>query len=230
MNEDTKSHEAPTKDAGAGASNQAQTGDVSSGAAGLWSELWPVLAFLVIYNVMRRFPEGEGMFTPETALYWATGVLMLGMGYEVGKRLLRKEAVSPLMLMSSALVLVFGALGIFLQSKAFFFHKPTIINLIFAGIIFGGLLTGRNLWKIMFESLFSLPDFAWRRLAICWGVYFILMAIWNEVLVFSVSEDTWANWRLGNLVIGFVFAMSLVPYTLKHTLTDKSEAENEISA
>ena len=198
---------------------------VSHGAAGLWSELWPVLAFLVIYNVMRRFPEGEGLFTPETALYWATGVLMVGMTYEVGKRLLRKEKLSPLLLLSAGMVGVFGALGILLQSKAFLLHKPTIINLIFASIIFGGLVSGKNLWKIMFDGLFSLPDFAWTRLATCWGIYFLAMAGWNEFLVATVSEDTWANWKLGNLVIGFVFALSLVPYTLKHTLEETEQGE-----
>lgn len=198
-------------------------GKVSDGAAGLWGELWPVLAFLIVYNVMRRFPEGEGTFNPEAALYWATGILMIGMGYEVGKRLLRKQKLSPLLLLSTGMVAVFGALGIVLQSKAFLLHKPTIINLIFASIIFGGLLTGRNLWKIMFESLFSLPDFAWRRLATCWGVYFIAMAAWNEILVAMVSESAWANWKLGNLVIGLVFALSLVPYTMKHTLSGSKE-------
>lgn len=194
--------------------------DLSGSTASLWGELWPVLAFLVIYNVMRRFPAGDGLFTPETALYWATGILMIGMSYEVGKRLIKKEKLSPLMLLSAGMIGVFGALGIILQSKAFLFHKPTIINLIFATIIFGGLAAGRNLWRMMFESLFSLPDFAWKRLAMCWGFYFIGMAIWNEVLLVVVSEDTWANWKLGNLVIGFLFAMSLVPYTLKHTVED----------
>lgn len=197
---------------------------VSGGAAGLWSELWPVLAFMVIYNVIRRLPDGEGLFTPPTALYWATGVLMLGMGYEVGKRLLRKEKLSPLLLLSAGMVGVFGALGIILQSKAFLLHKPTIINLIFATIIFGGLISGRNLWKIMFESLFSLPDYAWTRLATCWGIYFIAMAGWNEFLVATVTEDAWANWKLGNMLIGLVFAMSLVPYTLKHTKDETKSA------
>jgi len=196
---------------------------VSDGAAGLWSELWPVLSFIVVYNVMRRFPEGEGLFTPETALYWATGVLMVGMTYEVGKRLLRKETISPLLLMSTGMVVVFGVLGI-VFGKGFLLHKPTVINLTFAAIIFGGLMTGRNLWKIMFESLFSLPDFAWKRLATCWGIYFIAMAGWNEILVAMVSEDAWANWKLGNMGIGLVFAMSLVPYTMKHTISEETES------
>jgi len=155
------------------ASEPAATTDVSDSIASLWSEMWPVVAFLVVYNVMRRFPEGDGLFVPDTALYWATGILMIGMGYEVIKRLMRKEKLSPLMLLSAGMVGVFGALGIILQSKAFLLHKPTIINLIFATIIFGGMLTGRNLWKTMFNSLFTLPEYAWQRLATCWGIYFL---------------------------------------------------------
>ena len=196
---------------------------VANSAASLWGELWPVLAFLLIYNVMRRFPEGDGFFAPDYALYWATGVLMIGMGYEVIKRVIRKEKPSPMMLFTTGMVGLFGTLGILLQSKAFLLHKPTIINLILASIIFGGLMMGRNLWKMMFESLFSLPDFAWKRITICWGIYFLAMAGWNEFLVATVSEDAWANWKLGNLAIGLVFAMSLVPYTMKHTIEDNVE-------
>lgn len=203
-------------------STQEGSGTVSGGAAGLWSELWPVLAFLVVYNVMRRMGGESSLFNADTALYWATGILMIGMTYEVGKRLLARRKISPMLLMSTGMVLVFGILGI-VFGKGFLLHKPTVINLTFAVIIFGGLMSGRNLWKIMFESLFALPDFAWTRLATCWGIYFIVMAGWNEILVAMVSEDAWANWKLGNMVIGFIFALCLVPYTIKHTITKKED-------
>lgn len=210
-----------TKADAPGDAASAEPASPPQGAGNIWGELWPVLAFLVIYNVMRRFPDGEGLFVPDTALYWATGILMAGMAWEVGTRLLRGRTVSPLLLMSAGMVGLFGTLGILLQSKAFLLHKPTIINLIFAAIIFGGLMTGRNFWKMMFDGVLSLPAFAWHRLAICWGIYFVAMAGWNELLVATVSEDAWANWKLGNMGIGLVFAMSLAPYMLKHTIADE---------
>jgi len=197
----------------------ASSPQISDSAAGLWSELWPTIAFIIVYNVMRRLPEGEGLFTPETALYWATGILMIGMAYEVTKRLLRGKKVSPMLLVTTSMVLVFGILGI-VFGKGFLLHKPTIISLTLATIIFSGLMTGRNLWKMMFDGLFALPDYAWTRLATCWGLFFIGMAIWNEVLVATVSEDTWANWKLGNTFISFAFGLALVPYTMKHTIED----------
>jgi intracellular septation protein len=68
----------------------------------------------------------------------------------------------------------------------------------------------------MFASVFDLPDAAWKTLALRWGLFFVAMALWNEYLWRNFSEDTWANWKLGNMVITFVFAAANVPYTLKH--------------
>ena len=172
----------------------AELSDATAKAGSIWPELGPTLAFIGIYNVMLRFPEGEGLFTKDTALYWATGVLIV----------------------SSALIGAFGTAGILLQSKLFLFIKPTIINLLYAGVIFGGLAVGRNIWKMLFHTVFDLPDHAWKTLAIRWGLYFVAMAAWNEFLWRNFSEATWANWKLGNIVIGVVFALANTPYTLKH--------------
>ena len=68
-------------------------------------------------------------------------------------------------------------------------------------------------------------DFAWKTLAIRWGLFFIAMAIWNEFLWRSFTEATWANWKLGNIVITFLFALANTPYTLKH-MTAPAEADD----
>ncbi|KDA03573.1 septation protein IspZ, partial [Hyphomonas oceanitis] len=83
-------------------------------------------------------------------------------------------------------------------------------------------MTGRT---IHFDGAFQLPDFAWRTLAIRWGLYFVALAIWNIILWQFFSEETWANWRLGNMAIGFVFALANVPYTLKHMLPSEDADE-----
>ena len=82
---------------------------------------------------------------------------------------------------------------------------------------------GRNIWKMLFNELFHLPDYAWRVLAIRWGLSFIAMAIWNIVVWQAFGEAAWANWKMGNIVIGFVFAMANAPYTLKHMKTQPDE-------
>ncbi len=193
----------------------------------IWTELGPVLIFIVTYNVMLRFPEGEGLLTKDNALYWATGLLIAATLAVIATRLVRKEKIPPFLLISSALIGSFGAIGIIWQSKLFLFMKPTIMNLIYAGGIFGGLLVGRNIWKMFFASVFDLPDFAWRTLAIRWGLFFIAMAVWNEVLWRNFSELTWANWKLGNIAISFAFALANAPYTLKHLIPPKEDGSME---
>ena len=193
-------------------------------AGGLWGELGPVLAFIVIYNVMLRLPNETGLFSADTALYWATGVLIAATSFVIGFKLVKKQPISPMLIFSTSLIVAFGTLGILLQSKAFILHKPTLINLLFASLIFGGLATGRNLWQMMMDSLFDLPDFAWRTLAIRWGLYFVAMALWNEFLVWNYSEEVWANWRLGNLVFGFIFMVANTPYMLKHLRDEDTKA------
>ncbi|MAN47314.1 MAG: septation protein A [Alphaproteobacteria bacterium] len=205
--------------------SSADLGDAAGKAGGIWTELGPTLAFIVIYNVMLRFPDGGGLFTKSTALYWATGILIIATLGVVIMKLVRGEKIPPFLIISSLLIGSFGTVGILLQSKLFLFIKPTIINLLYAGVIFGGLAVGRNIWKMLFNSLFDLPDFAWKTLAIRWGLYFIAMAIWNEVLWRNFSEATWANWKLGNLVLGFLFALANTPYTLKHLRNTEEEQD-----
>ncbi|MEZ5987279.1 MAG: septation protein IspZ [Hyphomonas sp.] len=184
-------------------------------AGGLWTELGPTLAFIVIYNVMLRFPE-QGLLSKENALYWATGVLIIATLAVIGMKLFRKQRIPPFLLVSSGLIGVFGTLGIVFHSKLLLFLKPTIINLMFAGAIFGGLAVGRNIWKMLFNELFDMSDHAWRVIAIRWGLFFVTMAVWNIVVWQAFGEVAWANWKLGNIVIGFVFALANAPFMMKH--------------
>lgn len=197
---------------------QTETGNGKSPAAranGLWTELGPTLGFIVAYNVLLRFPEG-GLFSKENALYWATGILIVATLSVIAMKLIRKQRIPPFLLISSGMIAVFGTLGIVFHSKLLLFLKPTIINLMFAGAIFGGLAVGRNVWKMLFNELFDMSDHAWRTIAIRWGLFFVAMAIWNIIVWQAFGEAAWANWKLGNIVIGFVFALANAPFMMKH--------------
>lgn len=184
-------------------------------AGGIWTELGPTLAFIIVYNLLLRFPEG-GLFSKENALYWATGILIVMTAGMIGMKVIRKQRIPPFLLISSGLIGVFGTLGIVFHSKLLLFLKPTIINLMFAGAIFGGLAVGRNVWKMLFNELFDMSDHAWKVIAIRWGLFFIGMAIWNIVVWQAFGEVAWANWKIGNIVISFLFALANAPFMLKH--------------
>lgn len=151
-------------------------------AGSLWAELGPAIAFILTYSILGRFPEGEGLFTKDTAIYWATGALMAATAAVVVTKLSRREKVPPMLILSASVVGFFGVLTIALQSPTFAYIKPTIINLLFSVVILGGLVAGRNLWKLMLQHVFDLPDFAWDTLAFRWGLFFAFMALLNEFL------------------------------------------------
>ncbi len=140
-------------------------------AGSIWSELGPTLAFILIYNVLLRFPEGEGLLTKDTALYWATGALIVMTFAVVIQKLVKGQRIPPFLLVSSALIGSFGIAGILLQSKIFLFVKPDIINLIYASVIFGGLAGGtEHLENAVLHRVSNWPDFAWKNLALRWGI------------------------------------------------------------
>lgn len=191
-------------------------------ASQIWTDLLPVVLFVVIYNILRRFPDDRALFNPETSLYWATAALIVVTGGIVGYKLYKRQPIPPFLIVTSLIVGGFGTLGIILQDKTFIYYKPTIQNWFLASLIFGGFLFGRNVWKDMFKTVFSLPDFAWKTLAIRWGLFFVAMGLWNEFLWRTFSEDVWANWKLGNMGIVLVFGLLNTPFMLKH-LEDENE-------
>ena len=190
----------------------------------IWTDLAPVILFVLVYNVLRRFPDDKPLFNPETSLYWATGVLIVFTVGLVAYKLFKKQPIPPFLIVSSLIVGGFGTLGIVLQDKQFIYYKPTIQNWFLATLIFGGFLFGRNVWKDMFKTVFSLPDHAWKTLAIRWGLFFVGMGLWNEFLWRTFSEDVWANWKLGNMFIVVIFGALNTPFMLKHLEDDEQAA------
>lgn len=196
-------------------------------AGSLWGEVGPVVVFIVVYNVLLNTPPlFDGLISKETAIYWATGALIIAVGIVIAVKLLQGEKIPPLMIVTSVLVFAFGTAGIVFQSKTFIFMKPTIINTLYAAVLFGGLAVGRNIWKILLQHSFQLPDFVWRILAIRWGLFFIFLAVLNEVIWRNFSEAFWANMKLANFPITMAFFLANAPLTLKYL--DKTDEEAEL--
>lgn len=165
-------------------------GTAAGKANQIWADLLPVIAFVGLYNIIRIAKLDISVvlggldlaINRDTALYWATGVLVVAtVGVIIHKRM-NKQAVPLFMLLSAGIVGTFGIIGIALQDKGFIYAKPTIQQLVLASIILGSLALGRNIWKIMFEQVFSLPDRIWDVFALRWAGYFIVMAFTNEFI------------------------------------------------
>ncbi len=135
----------------------------------------------------------------------------------------RKIPVMPLI--TAIVVIIFGGLTIYLNDELFIKLKPTVVNLIFAFIIFTGLMLKRNFIKIIFRSIMDLNDEGWSHLAKRWGLFFILLAVLNEVVWRNFSTDTWVAFKLfGILPLTLIFSISQAPLIMRHS--QNSELNN----
>jgi intracellular septation protein len=161
----------------------------------------PLVAFFATYSVAERYQ-------PEAGIYWATGVLMAATvaALAASRLLLGRFSVPPLV--TAALVVVFGGLTIWLKDPRFVMMKPTIINLIFAGVLAFGLVTGRPLLKLVMGEALKLTDEGWHKLSIRWFVFFVSMAALNEAVWRNFSQPTWVTFKAwGILPLTLLFAV-----------------------
>ncbi len=198
---------------------------IPKGAGNIWTDIGPVLAFVIVFNVMQNFTDETGPFSKETAIFWATGVFMASVAAAIGWTLFKGRKLPPMLVITGIVVMTFGGLTIWLQDETFAFIKPTIINTLFAVTILGSLAIGRNIWKTAFEHAFQLPDHAWKIFALRWAAFYIVLAIINEVIWRNFPKEFWVNSKLFlSIPLAFVFMLANLPFLMKHNIepTDTS--------
>jgi len=153
-------------------------------------------------------------------IYTGTGAFMVAtiISLVASRTLLGRIAVMPLI--TSVFVLVFGGLTLWLQDDHFIKIKPTIVNGLFAAILFGGLATGRLFLKIVFGEVMSLTEDGWRILTLRWALFFVFLAFLNEVMWRFFSTDTWVAFKVfGIMPLTFVFALCQIGLLKKYELS-----------
>jgi intracellular septation protein len=191
-----------------------QRPEAAQPGAKLLIDFGPLVVFFVTYYVAERYQ-------PEAGIYWATGVLMAATvaALAASRLLLGRFSVPPLV--TAALVVVFGGLTIWLQDPRFVMMKPTIINLIFAGVLGFGLVTGRPLLKVVMGEALKLTDEGWHKLSIRWLFFFIAIAALNEVVWRNFSQPTWVSFKTwGILPLTLLFAVAQVDLIRRYAAND----------
>ena len=121
----------------------------------------------------------------------------------------------------AGIVLIFGSLTIYFDNEVFIKMKPTIINLIFAIILYGGMLVKKPLLKILLGAALRLEEEGWRILTYRWIGFFIALAVLNEIVWRTQTTDIWVNFKVfGILPITFIFTMTQFPLIKKHQIDD----------
>jgi intracellular septation protein len=161
-------------------------------------------AFLIVLAITRS------AVTATWGLVGGAAAALL-VGLVVEKRL------APMPLVTGVLALFFGGLTLFLHDERFIKIKPTILYVGFAIFLFGGLLRGKNPLRALMGDAFHLPDDAVRKLTLRYGLFFLALAVANEVVWRTQSTMTWALFKFpGTVIVIFIFSMAQAPLLMKY--------------
>jgi intracellular septation protein len=155
-------------------------------------------------------------------IFAATGVFMVTIiAALIASRILTgKFAKMPLV--TAVLVLVFGGLTLYLQDETFIKIKPTIIYILFASILLGGLAVKRIFLQTVLGEAFQLSATGWRLLTYRWAGFFIFLAFANEAVWRSMSTDNWVSFKVfGLLPLTLLFAVMQTGFLQKHAKSSK---------
>lgn len=172
----------------------------------LFVELGPLLVFFITNSHYGIF-AGTAAFMAATVISLAASHALLG-------------RIATMPLVTGIFVLIFGGLTLYLQDDHFIKMKPTIVNGLFAAILFGGLMFDRLFLKTVFGDVMRLTEQGWRLLTIRWALFFVFLAILNEVMWRFFSTDTWVTFKVfGIMPLTFVFALAQIGLLKKYEAT-----------
>ena len=119
------------------------------------------------------------------------------------------------------IILIFGGLTIYFDNETFFKMKPTIINLLFAGILYGGIILNKSLLRYLLGAALKLQDEGWDILTKRWIGFFIALAILNEIIWRTQTTDIWVSFKVfGILPITFIFTLTQFSTIKKYHIED----------
>jgi intracellular septation protein len=183
-------------------------------------ELGPLVLFFLANAYADRFgvPSERRLFAA-TGLFIAATLVALGLHYALVRRL-------PIMpLVSGVVVVVFGGLTLLLNDELFIKLKPTIVNTLFGLVLLGGLAFGRPLLALVLDSMLSLTEEGWRKLTFRWGLFFLGLAVLNEIVWRTQDTDFWVGFKVfGIMPLTVLFALAQTPLLMRHEAKGEGEA------
>lgn len=160
-------------------------------------DLGPLLVFFGINAAYGIFP--------------ATGAFMVAVMLSLGITWALTRSIPPMPLITAVFVIIFGGLTLYLNNDLFIKLKPTIVNTLFAVILFTGLARRQSLLKPLLDTVMDLTDEGWRLLTWRWAWFFVFLALLNEIVWRSFSTDFWISFKLfGILPLTIIFGAAQI--------------------
>lgn len=198
-----------------------------SGWVNVLVDYGPLAVFFLTYRWFK--PDGEDIAGEIFAVVRSTGAFIVAALVALAVSKWRLGKISPMLWLSTALIVGFGALTIYTGDPWWIQRKPTLIYLLFGIALLAGWWLGKALLKYLLEAAFEgLSDRGWLILSRNWGVFFFALAALNEVLARTLSFEAWLAAKLWVfLPLSFLFTFTQLPMLLRHGLTSEGAKEEE---
>ena len=172
------------------------------------TDFGPLLIFFTFY-----YKSGNNLSVAIPPLIVATLVAVL-ISYIIEKK------IPYLPLVGGIIISIFGGLTLYFNNPIFLYMKPTIINIIFTLILFvGKTFLNKNFLKYFFQNAFQINEMGWDKLNNRWMLFFIFLALINELVWRTQTEAIWVNFKVwGMLPITFIFTAFQIPLINKHKI------------
>jgi len=155
----------------------------------------PLLIFFLVYS-----KSGKNLSVAIPPLIVATIIAVL-ISYIVEKK------IPYIPLIGGVIISVFGGLTLYFNNPVFLYMKPTIVNVLFGlALSFERFFSKEHILKKMLGKSISLTDEGWKALTIRWTLFFFALALLNEYVWRTQTEEFWVNFKVwGILPITFIF-------------------------
>jgi intracellular septation protein len=172
------------------------------------TDFGPLLIFFTIY-----YKSGNNLSTAIPPLIIST-LIAVAIMYFVEKK------IPYVPLIGAIVISLFGGLTLYFDNPIFIYMKPTIVNIIFAGIlIVSNIYFNKNFLKLFLQTAFQLNDEGWKKLNFRWAYFFVFLAILNEIVWRTQPETIWVNFKVwGMLPITIIFTAMQLPLINKYKL------------
>jgi intracellular septation protein len=186
-------------------------------------DMGPLILFFFANSRPALFMPFVGPFLPaavageKAGIFVATAVFMVAILVALAVSYALTRHLPVMALVTAVIVVVFGSLTLVLHDDTFIKMKPTIIYVLFGGLLLGGLWFNKPLLAVVFDSVFDLTEEGWRKLTLRWAIFFLALAVLNEVIWRTQTTDFWVNFKVfGVLPLTFIFAALQFPLLQKY--------------
>ncbi|MFL6765729.1 MAG: inner membrane-spanning protein YciB [Sphingomicrobium sp.] len=178
----------------------------------------PLVVFFASYKLAGGGLEGTLV---------ATVAFMAAVLMAVGGSLAAFRRITPMLWLSTVLIVGFGGITLYLRDPRFIQMKPTLYYSVLAALLFAGLLRRKPLLRWLFGPIFpGLSEEGWLKLSRNWALFFVALAVANEVMRATLSFDTWLTVKVwGVPIVSFLFAATNIPMLLRHGLEAESKSD-----